>query len=184
MISAALNPHGEIEHYSELHHLTFGELDGSRTERIAAIEREFAGARFTIKSSEEILQEMWEKWIFIASMGCINSLMRAPVGDIIEAGATDLAIGCYEEACAIADRNGFLPRPQAVERALSILTMDGSTISASLLKDVEGGGRTEAEHIIGDLISRGGNLAGPRSLLRIAHAHLKAHEVRRLREQS
>jgi 2-dehydropantoate 2-reductase len=116
-------------------------------------------------------------------MGCINSLMRAPLGDIVEAGATDLAVGCYEEACEIGRKNGFPPRAPAVERALSILTMAGSTITASLFKDVEAGGRTEAEHIIGDLISRGGDLVHPRSLLRIAHAHLKAHEVRRLRQR-
>lgn len=182
MISAAINAEGAIEHYSELHHLTFGELDGSRPERIAAIEREFARARFTINASDEILHEMWEKWVFIASMGCINSLMRATTGDIVAAGATDLATGCYEEACAIGRRNGYPPRPSAIERALSILTMEGSTITASLLKDVESGRRTEADHIVGDLISRGDDVAHPRSLLRIAYAHLKAYDIRRLRE--
>jgi 2-dehydropantoate 2-reductase len=184
MISAALSADGAIEHFSELHHLTFGELDGSRTDRIAEIEGECARAKFTVNASSEILQEMWEKWVFIAAMGCINSLMRAATGDIVAAGATDLATGCYEEACAIGRRNGFAPRTQAVERALSILTMQGSAITASLLKDVEAGRRTEADHIIGDLISRGGDLVQPRSLLRIGYAHLTAHEMRRLREQT
>jgi 2-dehydropantoate 2-reductase len=143
-----------------------------------------AGAKFTITASEAILHEMWEKWVFIASMGCINSLMRGTTGDIVAAGAADLAVGCFEEASAIGRRNGFPPGAPAVERALSILTMEGSTISASLLKDVEAGGPTEADHIIGDLISRGGDLVQPRSLLRIAYAHLQAHEFRRLRERS
>jgi 2-dehydropantoate 2-reductase len=183
LISAALNAGGEIEHFSELHHLTFGELDGRRTPRIDVIENELSRGNFTITASGEILQEMWEKWVFIASMGCINSLMRAPMGDIVEAGAADLALACYAETSEIGRHNGFSPRAAATARAHSILTAPGSTITASLLKDVESGARTEADHIIGDLIARGGDLVHPRSLLRIAYAQLRAVEIRQRRER-
>jgi 2-dehydropantoate 2-reductase len=62
--------------------------------------------------------------------------------------------------------------------------MAGSTFAASMLRDVERGAPTEADHILGDLIRRGGD--GPKdfALLRIAYAHLRAYEARRKRENA
>jgi 2-dehydropantoate 2-reductase len=51
-----------------------------------------------------------------------------------------------------------------------------------MLRDVERGAPTEADHIVGDLLSRKSGGAEPNSILRIAYAHLKAYEARRARE--
>ena len=50
-----------------------------------------------------------------------------------------------------------------------------------MLKDIERGAPVEADHVIGDLLRRApaAGEAEPPSLLRIAHAHLKAYEARR-----
>ncbi|HYV98712.1 MAG TPA: ketopantoate reductase family protein [Gemmatimonadaceae bacterium] len=179
MISVALGAQGAITHYGDLHVLTFGELDGSQSPRVAEIARECARAKFTINASTELLQEMWEKWVFIAALAGINSLLRASVGEIVRAGAADLAMALYEECCAVGRTNGFPSRPPALERARSILTNAELPITASLFKDVEAWRRTESEHIVRDLIARGGADVGERSLLRLAYAHLKAYEIRR-----
>jgi 2-dehydropantoate 2-reductase len=63
-----------------------------------------------------------------------------------------------------------------------MFTAAGSLITASMLRDVEHGGRVEADHVLGDLFARGGAAAGDRSMLRIAYMHLKAYEARRARE--
>ena len=66
------------------------------------------------------------------------------------------------------------------EQALRFLTTPGSTFTASMLRDIESGRRTEVEHILGDLIAR--RRAGPaRPLLDIAYAQVKAYEFRRVR---
>jgi 2-dehydropantoate 2-reductase len=57
------------------------------------------------------------------------------------------------------------------------------------LRDVERGAPTEADHILGDLIRRGGaggDGSGPNDfpMLRIAYAHLRAYEARRKRENA
>jgi 2-dehydropantoate 2-reductase len=51
---------------------------------------------------------------------------------------------------------------------------------ASMLRDIERGARTEANHILGDLLRRA-NPADAASLLRAAYVHVKAYEARRLR---
>jgi 2-dehydropantoate 2-reductase len=53
-----------------------------------------------------------------------------------------------------------------------------------MLRDIERGAPTEADHVIGDLISRAGAPQPETALLRIAYTHLKAYEARRKREQA
>jgi 2-dehydropantoate 2-reductase len=65
-----------------------------------------------------------------------------------------------------------------------MLTMAGSTFAASMLRDVERGAPTEADHILGDLIRRGGGGPNDFPLLRIAYAHLRAYDARRKRENA
>jgi 2-dehydropantoate 2-reductase len=55
---------------------------------------------------------------------------------------------------------------------------------ASMLRDIERGAPTEADHVIGDLISRADTELPDTALLRIAYTHLKAYEARRKREQT
>jgi 2-dehydropantoate 2-reductase len=67
----------------------------------------------------------------------------------------------------------------------ALLLQPGSTLTASLLRDVERNGPTEADHILGDLLARGATPGdGTPSLLQVAYAHLKAYEARRMRESA
>ena len=70
-----------------------------------------------------------------------------------------------------------------MQAALGRLTDAGSAVTASMLGDVERRGRTEADHILGDLLRRRGGAAdGDRSLLRVAYTAVKAAEARAARE--
>ncbi|MDM0077867.1 2-dehydropantoate 2-reductase [Variovorax sp. J2P1-59] len=181
MISAVLDDAGAVRHLSDVHGLTYGELDGSRSPRMYALEAALAKARFDGVASDNILQDMWEKWVLIASAASMTCLMRATVGDIVRSGGTDIANGMVDECAAIARHNGFAPRAMAIERAREILTAADSMMTASMFKDIERGAPIEADHIVGDLLRRGEGGKTP-SLLRVAYAHLKAYESRRARE--
>jgi 2-dehydropantoate 2-reductase len=182
-ISASLDPGGVIVHLNESHTLSFGERGGARSARVQAIAAAMAGARFDARASDEILQEMWEKWVFIAAGAGITCLMRAPVGDIVAAGGADLAVALLDECGAVAAAAGCAPRPDFVERNRALLTAAGSGLAASMLRDVERSAPTEVDHIVGDMLRRRGDAAETdHSLLRIAYTHLKAYEARRLRE--
>jgi 2-dehydropantoate 2-reductase len=182
LISASLDPEGRILHLNELHSLTFGERAGPRSPRVEAIATAFASARFDSQLSEAILQEMWEKWVFIATAAGLTCLMRAAIGDIVAAGGSDLAISLFEECAGIAGRQGHPPGPATADRIRAMVTAPGSPITASMLRDIENDAPVEADHIIGDLISRGD--APSCRLLRIAYLHLKAYEARRARNQA
>ncbi len=184
LISTTLDADGRILHLNNTHLLSFGEQDGTKTARAQATLATFSGAGFDANLSTAILHEMWEKWAFIATGAGITCLMRAAFGDIVAAGAVKLTTDMYDECRAIAAANGFPPSKATIERSLSMFTAPGSTISASMLRDIERGAPIEADHVVGDLLRRGEKAPGDRTLLRIAYAHLKAYEARRKREKA
>jgi 2-dehydropantoate 2-reductase len=181
VISAALGDAGRINHLNDAHLISFGERDGARSARTAAIEAAFAGARFDSRPSTMILQEMWEKWVFIATLAGITCLMRAAVGDIVTAGGADLAATLLDECDAIARERGFALRPSVRQRDVAMLTAPGSGFAASMLRDIERGGSTEGEHVLADLLRRGSAPTDAHSLLRTACLHVAAYETRRAR---
>lgn len=184
VISTTLDADGRILHLNDTHGLSFGERDGALSPRGEAIKAAFAGARFDSRLSDVIMQEMWEKWVLIATMAGITCLMRAAVGDIVAADAGDLATALLDECSRIAAAYGFTPREAITGRNRIMLTTPGSTFAASMLRDIERGAPIEADHIVGDLLRRGAAKGGSYPLLRIAHAHLKAYEARRKREHA
>jgi len=182
MISATLDDEGRVLHLNDMHGLSYGERAGGRSARVDAIAAQFAGAKFDATASESISQDMWEKWVFIASAAGLTSLMRASIGDIVSAGGQDVALSIFDECCAIAAHNGFAPRPAAVQRGRAIMTAAGSPMTASMYKDMVRGAAVEADHIVGDLLGRAapGNSPVP-TVLRTAYVHLKAYEAQRAR---
>jgi 2-dehydropantoate 2-reductase len=181
VISAALDEQGHIVHLNDAHALSFGERDGTRSARIAAIEAALAGARFDGRSTQAILQEMWEKWVFIATLAGITCLMRATVGDIVAAGGAELTTELLAECAGIAAAQGVAPRAAVLERNRALLTTPGSAFVASMLRDIERGGPTEGEHVLGDLLRRAGSAMQRPTLLGAARLHVAAYEARRAR---
>jgi 2-dehydropantoate 2-reductase len=183
--AVTLDADGTVVHLNKLHSITFGERAGGTSARIEAITAQFSGAHFDAIASANILQSMWEKWTFLATLAAGTCLMRAPVGDIIAApGGQKLLLELFKETCAIAIANGFAPGEAAVTRVHSTLTEAGSTITASMLRDLENGTRIEADHVIGDLIARreaapDGQDVPRTPILSTAYTHLKAYESRR-----
>ena len=180
-ISSTLDADGRIHQLGTFNALAFGSRSRDSETNIGAIADVLRAPGFDAHLSADILHEMWEKWVFIAAAAATTSLMRATVGDIVAAGAQDIPVGLIKECSAIAAANGFAPREAALNTGVSILTAPGSLFTASMLRDIEQGGRIEADHIVGDLLRRSpGSVHVP--LLATAYAHLRAYEARRTRE--
>ena len=179
-IAATLNEAREVVQLQPMQSLTFGERDGKMTDRIRAIAEVFAGGKFGSVASENILQEMWEKWVFLASLAASTSLMRSSVGNILAApGGRDFLLGILDECSAIAKAGGYAPRAPFLERVTGMLTTEGSQLTASMFRDIKAGAKVEADHVIGDLIVRGDAAKIPVPKLRTAYTHLKVYEKER-----
>lgn len=178
-ISATLEDNGDVMHMNRNHTITFGERDGSRSKRIEAVLATFSGAGVNPELSTAIVHEMWEKWVFIATLAGITCLMRASIGGILSADGAGITTALLEECSGIAAAGGYPPRPPSLERARSMLFAPGSTLKASMLRDMERGARTEGEHVLGELLRLAPHAPGPSSLLRLAYTHVKSYEAAR-----
>ena len=179
-IAVTLNEHREIVQLAPMQSLGFGERDGKLSDRVRAITEVMASGKFGASASEQIIQDMWEKWVFLASLAASTCLMRAPVGDILAApGGKDFVLGMLDECSAVAAAEGHTPSGPFFERARGMLTADGSQLTASMFRDIKAGAPVEADHVVGDMIARGDAAKVPVPKLRIAYTHLKAYEKQR-----
>ncbi len=186
LIAVTRDKSGSIVHLNDSHSFSFGELNGESTDRIKAVQGELANAGFDELLSDHILQGMWDKWVFLASLAGITCLMRAPIGDIVASpGGHQAIVALLQECRSIAEGAGFAPEPSVIEHAVTALSASGSSLTASMLRDLEGNAPVEADHVIGDLLKRrraepADNLTP--TMLSVAYAHLRAYEARRARQ--
>ena len=179
-IAVTLNEHREVVQLAPMQSLNFGERDGKLSDRVRAVAEVMASGKFGSVASEHIIQEMWEKWVFLASLAASTCLMRASVGNILAApGGNDFILGMLDECSEVAAAEGHAPSGPFFERVRGMLTTEGSQMTASMFRDIKAGAPVEADHVIGDLIARGDAAKVPVPRLRTAYTHLKAYEQQR-----
>lgn len=137
--------------------------------------------------SADIEQDMWDKLVFISVLAGATCLMRASIGDIVDTRAgRGLIEGMLDESAAIATACGHAPSISRLAGYRGQLTETGSTLTASMLRDVLRGAPTEAEHVLGDLVRRAEQTSIPAPRIDLALSALQAYETarRRLSESS
>jgi 2-dehydropantoate 2-reductase len=176
-IGVTLAADGTIRHLNAFDILTHGfRTEGQRT-FCEALQREFQRGGFEVRLSEDIVGAMWEKWVLLATLAGMTCLMRGSIGEIVATDAGKQRISdMLGECIAVATASGQSPSDQAIEQVRDTLTQEGSTLTSSMLRDMLSGGRVEADHILGDLVSRAEALAVATPLLRLAYIHLQVYQ--------
>jgi len=178
-VATVLEDDGRIVQLTPLQDLAYGELDGSTTVRIQALDRFMTGAGIGARLSGSILREMWEKWILLASLGAITCLMRGTIGDIEAcSGGAAFATQLLDEVVAIIKAVGEPPSDEFLSSARQQVTAKGSPLASSMFRDLNRGRPIEVEAIIGDLIRRGAKAKLTTPLLSAAYTHLLVYEKR------
>lgn len=180
-IQASLAPDGTIRHLNDWRWLTFGEIAGGmspRVERIAAALSAAPGMVAT--AAPDIMAQMWEKLVHLGTSASCTVLMRANVGEIARApGGIAFMHGVLEANAAIADAEGFPVSAAFMQQYRGVFGDSASAYTASMLRDLEAGGRIEADHILGFLLEAARRHGLPSSLHEAAFLHAKAYEQRR-----
>ncbi len=183
-IGAMLTPEGHVQQMGDLSVLTFGELDGTRSARAQAIAAEFQKGKFTTVLSERIVPEMWEKFVMLTTLASITTLTHSNLGQILEAPDGERTILALLAECEdVAKANGYAVSPEAAARTRSILTTRGSPFTASTQTDMDAGGRTEGDHIVGDMVRRGEAKGVATPLLKVALCNLQVYELKRAKRK-
>jgi 2-dehydropantoate 2-reductase len=172
-IAAMITPGGSVKRMSDLHMLTVGPRDPAQETVARAFHALCERTPFDHAYSSNIEQSLWDKWVFLASLAAMTTLFHAAVGRIVATPfGHELNLQTYAECCEVAARCGFPIDEQVRAKASAQLTLPGSGFTASMLRDMAAGLRTEHEHILGGMIRRGQAQGLPCTLLKAAYTHI------------
>ena len=168
---------GSIAHLGRPAWLTYGERDGGGSARVQAFSALGARAGIDHRPSDDIAREQWIKFSFLAALAAGTCLMRDSVGGIVASeGGADFMAALHDECLAVAAADGQPLPEKARDIARASLVDPASDVKASMLRDLESGGRVEAAHIVGDMWhrARAHGIDAPR--LQAAWVHLQCYE--------
>jgi len=180
-ISALRHPDGTIEHRNDWRWLRFGEQGGGLSARVIALRDTLAPAKgLEAVALDNAMQEMWQKFVHLATAAGMTCLMRANAGQIVrsEEGA-ELFAHFLETTAEVARRSGFPPSDAFMTNYRELFADPQSGYVTSMLRDVEAGNPSEGEHIIGMLVRTAREHGIDDPLLKAAYAATRAYDERR-----
>ncbi|HEY1506733.1 MAG TPA: ketopantoate reductase family protein [Stellaceae bacterium] len=179
-IAATMLPDGTIKHLNDWCYITFGEQTGAMSERIGVVKTLFDRTSVIAAAVPNVMAGMWEKLVHLATVAGATAAMRANIGEIARtAEGTALMVELLETNAEIASRAGFAPSAGFLGEYRALLSDRKSMNTASMLRDIEGKGQIEADHIVGYLLHKAREHHVDDRLLRVIYVHLKAYEQRR-----
>jgi 2-dehydropantoate 2-reductase len=180
-IQATIAPNGAIRQFNDWRTLTFGEQSGEMTERVRTLAALFEAAKgVEVFAVADIVQRMWEKLVHLSTAAAMTCLMRANVGEIVRTPyGRELFLDQLRCGAAIAAANGHAPSAAFMKSWEETFSQQDSQYSTSMLRDIERGGQTEAEHILGFMLDRAVKARIPCNTLLLAYTNVMAFEQRR-----
>ncbi|MEO3472257.1 ketopantoate reductase family protein [Roseomonas sp. CAU 1739] len=179
-IQATLGPDGTVRQLNDWRWITFGERDGGLSDRTRAIEAAFAPARGVVAQAvPDIMARMWEKLVHLGTSAIGTVLMRANVGEVVRAGGSAFLHRLLDRNAAIAAAQGFPMRDAFMAEYRALFADPASAYGTSMLRDIEAGGRTEADHILGYLLDAARRAGVEDEAHEAALLHARAYEQRR-----
>jgi 2-dehydropantoate 2-reductase len=182
-VGVVMTADGVILHTSPFAAISVGERDG-KSARASLVELDAAIKKSGVDGGlhQNIVQDLWDKWIMLASLAAMSCLMRGTVGDILEAGDGEaIMLETVGECRKVAAAAGCDPGEKGMSTVGTYLTQKGSRFAASMLHDLEKAAMVEADHVVGDMIARAKKAGIATPNLRMAYAHLQVYLARRAR---
>jgi 2-dehydropantoate 2-reductase len=181
-VSTEMDSQGRIIQLADFQRVDYGERDGKKTSRIEAVHQTFQGAGFDTAISEDILLEMWQKWVWLATVGAVTCLLRGSIGEIAAVpGGAELSLSALRECAAIAGACGYPMSEAFLAEKSPQLTASGSPLTSSMYRDLKDQARVEVDTIIGDLLERGRKHGVSAPIVQMAFVSLTIYQQGRAR---
>src|SRR6266576_3983666 len=153
-ISVARVKLGVVERRGAFQSVIIGELDGQSTDRVNRIAFAFREAGIDARASEQIVVDLWEKFVFIAALAASCGLARSPVGPLRQKPlGRRLLLRAVQEVVDVASARGITLAEDETARVLGAIDGLPPGTKPSFLLDLEAGGPNELE-ILSGAVSR------------------------------
>jgi 2-dehydropantoate 2-reductase len=157
-ISSVIQSPGVIRQVGGSRQLIFGP-ENDDLEKYRYIEDLLRNADVRIELTADISVQVWTKYIFIGPLATIDSLLRKPLGAIIEDEQNKQMLrGLMEEVNLIARKRGIVLPENIIPVSLEKVSGFPYETKTSMQRDFESGRKTEIETFTGYIVKSGKEL--------------------------
>jgi 2-dehydropantoate 2-reductase len=173
-ISATIVEPGVIRQTGTFMRLIFGELEGSKSARGEAFLGLCQKAGFDATHSDQIMTELWMKFVLLATNAALTAATRTPIGILRDdPDIAPLFARASAEVAAVGRARGVSLPDDAVEDIVRFVRNAPPAMMASMAHDLIRGNRIELPWLSGKVVSLGRELGVPTPVHDVLYAVLK-----------
>ena len=175
-IATTIEAPGVIRQTGPMQRLLFGEFDGSRSERGQALLAACLAGGIKAELSDQIVREIWQKYVFLVGLSGTTTTIRMPIGPIRSDPRTRaFLLEVMREVVAVGRAHGVaLPEDYAQVR-LQLADDVSPDMTSSMHHDLQRGNRLEVRWLAGGVVELGRAKAIPTPLNRAIADILALH---------
>ncbi len=175
-ISASITGPGVIQQVGTFMRMIFGELDGKRSKRGEELLALCLKAGFDATLSEQILTDLWMKFILLATNASITAATRQPIGKLRDdPDIRPMFMAAYQETIDVGRARGITLPGNALDKVVEFNAHAPPTMKASMALDLDRGNRLELPWLGGKVVQLGRELGVPTPTHTTLYAMLKPY---------
>ncbi len=175
-ISASITAPGVVTQVGTFMRLVFGELNGSKSPRGEAFFDMCKKAGFDATHSDQIVTDLWMKFILLATNASMTALTRQPIGRLRDdPDIRPQFIAAYKEVIDVGRARGVKLPDNALDTMLAFNAGAPAGMKASMALDLDRGNRIELPWLGGKVVELGRQLGVPTPTHALMHAALKPY---------
>ena len=149
-IATRVKAPGVIEHTGQMSRLQFGPLMPAQRKPAEAFLEACRGANIQAEIPQDIVKAIWEKFVFLVGVSSATAVSRAPVGTVrSDPDLRWLFEQAMRETWKLGRARGVALADDYVEQRMKFVDGLHADMKASLLHDLENGGKLEAPWLCG-----------------------------------
>ncbi|WP_428485598.1 ketopantoate reductase family protein [Rhodopila sp.] len=154
--------------------LVFGELEGGQSARGEAFLALCQKAGFDATHSDQIVTDLWLKFILLATNSALTAATRSPLGRLRDdPDIAPLFLAAASEVAAVGRARGVSLPDDAAQKAVGFTHAAPPAMMASMAHDLIRGNRIELPWLSGKVVALGKTLGVPTPVHSVLYAVLK-----------
>jgi 2-dehydropantoate 2-reductase len=175
-ISASIVAPGVVRQVGTFMRMIFGELDGSPSKRGEDLFAMCKKAGFDAVLSDQIVTELWMKFILLATNASVMAVVRQPIGKLRDdPDMQPQFVAAYNEVIAVGKARGVKLPADTLDKMLAFNTGAPPAMKPSMALDLERGNRIELPWLGGKVVELGRQLGVPTPTHSFMYAALKPY---------
>jgi 2-dehydropantoate 2-reductase len=155
-VATTIDRPGVIRQTGPMQRLLFGEHDGSRSARAEAFLAACLAGGIKAELSDDIVREIWQKFVFLVALSGATTTMRTTIGPIrAHAQTRAFLLDLMREVVAVGRAHGVGLAEDYAELRLKLADDVAPDMTSSMHHDLERGNRLEVRWLAGAVVDLG-----------------------------